>query len=101
MPAERGMAGEHRGWLPAVFLVELLCFLPSLLQAGVIRAPLPKISETTRLFYPWNIFWRDEVMAGRLPFWNPYMFAGLPMVAEPQTQTFYPGHLLWLVLTPE
>jgi hypothetical protein len=97
----RGTAGDSRGWLPAVLLVDILCFLPALLQAGLIRVPLPKASESTGLFYPWNIFWRDEVSAGRLPFWNPFMFGGLPNVAEPQAQTFYPSHLLWLIFDPE
>ncbi len=101
MTPARGTGGDSRWWLPAVLLVDLLCFLPSLLQSGLIRVPLEKISEATRLFYPWNIFWRDEVLAGRLPFWNPFMFGGLPAVAEPQTQTFYPTHLLWLIFTPE
>jgi hypothetical protein len=92
---------DRRWWLPTVLAIEVLCFLPALFQTGIIRGPLPKISDSTRLFYPWNIFWRDEVSAGRWPFWNPFMFGGFPMAAEPQTQTFYPAHLLWLVLPPD
>ena len=68
---------------------------------GIIRSALPKISEATSLFYPWHLFWRDEVLAGRLPFWNPFMFGGFPIVAEPQAQTFYPAHVLALVLAPD
>ena len=84
-----------------MFVVEILAFLPALAAHGLIRAPLPKVSESTNLFFPWSLFWRDEVRAGRLPFWNPFAFAGMPMSAEPQAQTFYPAHLLSLALAPE
>ena len=81
--------------------VEILLFLPALAANGVIRAPISKFSDATGTFYPWALFWRDEVLAGRAPFWNPYTFAGLTMVGEPQAHTFYPDHLLWLILQPE
>ena len=55
-----------------MLVVEALLFLPALIAPGIIRAPLPKISEATNNFYPWHVFWRDEVLAGRLPFWNPF-----------------------------
>jgi hypothetical protein len=90
-------ARAARWWLPGVLVVEVLLFLPALIAPGIIRPPLPKISEATDLFYPWHLFWRDEVLAGRLPFWNPFMFAGMPHIGEPQTQTFYPAHALSLL----
>ena len=87
--------------LPSVLAFEVLLFLPSLLQAGLIRGPLPKNNEATSFVYPWQIFWHDEVLAGRWPFWNPFIYGGWPIVGEPQAQTFYPSHLLWLVLAPD
>jgi hypothetical protein len=91
---------NRRWWLPAALAVEALLFLPSLLTAGIIRAPLPKSSESTGLFYAWQLFWRDEVAAGRPPFWNSFIFGGMPIVGEPQAHTFYPVHLLSLVAPP-
>lgn len=87
--------------LLAVLALQLLVFLPSLVAPGVMRAPAAKVSEVTGQTFPWHEFWRDEVRAGRAPFWNPFLFAGTPMIGEPQAQTFYPGQLLWLALPAE
>src|SRR5262245_19157619 len=94
-------AGHSRWWLPSVFVVETLLFLPSLIAQGIIRSPLGKTSESTGLFYAWTIYWRDEILAGRAPFWNPFTFAGMPIAAEPQAHSFRPWRLLWLILAPE
>lgn len=32
----------------------------------------------------------SRVVAGELPFWNPYVFSGLPHLADPQAALFYP-----------
>jgi hypothetical protein len=36
---------------------------------------------------------------GEVPLWNPFLFNGYPLVAEPQYQTFYPPTLLMSLLT--
>jgi hypothetical protein len=41
-------------------------------------------------FYPWTRYLAEELLAGRLPLWNPYVFAGHPFHADPQTAIFYP-----------
>ncbi|HEX6323302.1 MAG TPA: hypothetical protein VFZ36_06220 [Vicinamibacterales bacterium] len=87
--------------LAAVLAIELLAFAPALSQPGVLRAPAAKASDGTGATYPWHVFWRDEVAAGRVPFWNPFVFAGMPAAGEPQMQTFYPANALWLTMPPE
>lgn len=87
--------------LAAVLAVELAAFAPALVQPGVVRAPATKASDGTDATVPWHTFWRDEIRAGRLPLWNPYVFGGMPAASEPQTQTFYPTNALWLVLQPD
>ena len=85
-------------WLPGLALALVLAaFIPALSDPGVIRAPLPKLSDATAATHPWHVFWRDEVREGRAPLWNPYVFAGMPAYGEPQMQTFYPVNALWLV----
>ncbi|TBR21486.1 hypothetical protein EPO15_10215 [bacterium] len=32
----------------------------------------------------------SRLAAGHLPFWNPYVFSGVPHLADPQTALFYP-----------
>lgn len=93
---------KTRSWLlAAVLALELAAFLPALTQHGVMRAPAAKLSEGTTATYPWRIFWRDEVAAGRAPLWNPFVFAGMPAAGEPQMQTFYPANIVWLWMNPE
>ena len=39
-----------------------------------------------------------ELRAGHLPLWNPYLFAGVPFLANPQAAVLYPLHwpLIWM-----
>ena len=97
----RAMPGGGRWLLGLVLALELAAFVPALVQNGVIRAPETKASDGTSQVYPWRILWRDEILAGRPPLWNPFVFAGTPSFAEPQVQTFYPVNLVWLVAEPE
>lgn len=43
-------------------------------------------------------FYRDALLDGRLPLWNPHTFSGWPFAANFLTQTFYPSSLLYLAL---
>jgi hypothetical protein len=40
----------------------------------------------------------EALQQGRLPFWNPYIFSGLPLLANPQAALFYPVSALGFVL---
>ena len=99
------MSSKHtasgRRLIGVVLLLQTLLFLPSLVRPGLIRTPLPKVSDGTSQVYLWHAFWRDEVQAGRLPLWNPYVYGGVPAFAEPQMQTWYPANVLWLVLSAD
>ena len=48
--------------------------------------------------YPLRHLAVSSLEAGRLPFWNPYIFCGLPIAANPQTALFYPVSALSAVL---
>ncbi|NLE99481.1 MAG: hypothetical protein GX601_00740, partial [Anaerolineales bacterium] len=52
-------------------------------------------------FYP---YWAEATRAlrsGRLPLWNPYLFAGAPFLANSQAGVLYPPNwLLWATLPP-
>ena len=47
-------------------------------------------------FLPELAFLRDELLAGRVPLWNPYVNCGQPVVGNPQTWPLYPSSLLLL-----
>jgi hypothetical protein len=74
-----------------------------LLVLFVLRAVLDP--STDRLpgidsgnIYTWEVYTRSALSDARLPFWNPYHFAGTPHLADPQTTVFYPPALAlrWL-----
>ena len=49
-------------------------------------------------FYPYWAEATRAVHAGRLPLWNPYLFMGVPFLANSQVGFFYPfNRLLWLL----
>lgn len=49
-------------------------------------------------FTPYWAYRMAELRAGRLPLWNPYLFLGVPFLANPQAAVLYPLHwpLSWL-----
>jgi hypothetical protein len=83
-----------------VLIVELLGFLPSMVQRGILHPPFPKRNDATSLYYLWKGYWREEVLDGRLPLWNPYLFGGVPFLAEPQGAALYPLNALFLLPAP-
>ena len=52
-------------------------------------------------FYPYRDYAAASLRAGRIPFWNPYIFMGAPFLANPQAAALYPLHwpLNWLPVT--
>ncbi|MDD5309154.1 MAG: hypothetical protein PHU25_17715 [Deltaproteobacteria bacterium] len=49
---------------------------------------------------PGRALWREAVLSGRLPEWNPYVGIGEPLLASPVQGVLYPGHLLLLLGPP-
>ncbi len=56
--------------------------------------------DDIRIFYPQRIFSIEQLLAGKLPLWNPYEFSGNVHLANSQTATFYPLTLLYFFLSP-
>ncbi len=54
-------------------------------------------------FYPYRQYVAETLRAGQMPFWNPYLFMGAPLLANPQAAVLYPLHwpLLWLPVTKQ
>ncbi|MEW6621111.1 MAG: YfhO family protein [bacterium] len=47
-----------------------------------------------RYFYPIRYFSASAIKEGIIPFWNPYLFAGIPNLAALQPAVFYPMSIL-------
>ena len=41
-------------------------------------------------FYPAQRYFSDMLHAGKLPFWTPHLFSGMPFLADPQVGAWYP-----------
>lgn len=54
-------------------------------------------------FYPYRDYAAAALRAGRIPLWNPYIFSGVPFLANPQAAVLYPLHwpLSWLSVTKQ
>lgn len=50
------------------------------------------------MFLQWWRFGLESLRSGELPFWNPYLYSGVPFLANPQPAHFYPpAWLLWVL----
>lgn len=54
--------------------------------------------DTLRQLYPWRTAVITAVKDGTIPLWNPYNFAGSPLLANVQSSVFYPLNTLFFVL---
>jgi hypothetical protein len=46
-------------------------------------------------YYPLKYLVTEHLIKGEIPFWNPYIFAGHPILANPQSALFYPISVLF------
>src|SRR5258708_14228710 len=53
--------------------------------------------EGVDVHYSAQRYLSDELRAGRLPFWTPYVFAGFPFLADLQVGAWYPLNWPFLV----
>ena len=54
------------------------------------------VSDPVQEFFPWLVTVRQELLAGRLPLWDPSALTGRPLLANHQSAVFSP--FTWLAL---
>ena len=62
------------------------------------RVSIPWDAKAT--FLPQIQFLAQSLWSGELPWWNPYVFSGLPQIADPQSMIFSPPYLLLALVNP-
>jgi len=87
--------GRRELWL-ALGLAPLL----SLLFFHFMLRDMPFFRDLYQEFYPMKVFLAEHLRRGQVPLWNPTEFMGMPFVAELATACFYPGNVLFLLLSP-
>jgi hypothetical protein len=117
--AEIGRARPDRTAVVVLALLPFLLFAPALLPGRALSPvdqlflvapwsamaptpprPNPALADVAQVFHPWTLYTAREVRAGRLPLWNPYAYAGVPFLSNPQTALFFPLTWLTWVLPP-
>lgn len=82
---------------PYLLMVLGVLFLYRRLVAGWVLAG----GDLQTYFFPYWAAAARAFQAGRLPLWNPDLFAGAPLLANSQAGVFYPlNWLLWLLSGP-
>lgn len=83
-----------RAWIPLMWGV--LC---SAFYWEVLWAPADQIvngDDLFAMFRIWLDYARSSILSGQFPLWNPYLYAGMSFVGDPQPALFYPP--TWLAL---
>ena len=74
---------QHTSALAALGLMVCVFYAPQLM-AGTVQF------DGLDVHYSSQRYLSDELRAGRLPFWTPYIFAGFPFLADLQVGAWYP-----------
>lgn len=67
----------------------------------LVTGQAPITGDFLTYFAPYWEYVRGAVREGRLPLWNPLLFAGAPLLANPQTSLLYPLRWPFLPLPAE
>ena len=74
-------------------------FVPNLIL-GVPALGKPFLAELAFEYHPWKVFYRESLLAGYFPLWDPYDFSGQPLLAFSHTGFLYPLGLTYLLSFP-
>ncbi|MFZ2423158.1 MAG: hypothetical protein WA029_18650, partial [Anaerolineae bacterium] len=88
----------HGRWLDALALAGLGVFVLALFARLAFTNRVLATGDVYTYFTPYRDFAAAALRAGKLPLWNPYLFLGVPFLANSQAAVFYPLHwpLAWL-----
>ena len=53
------------------------------------------IQDILYQFHPYRVFAQENIIKGTLPLWNPYIYSGMPFLANLQSALFYPFTILF------
>jgi hypothetical protein len=81
----------------AVLAVLVTAFFWKTVLAGRVLAGY----DLSTYFYPYRQYAAFALRQGDLPLWNPFLFQGVPFLANQQTAVFYPPNLIYLLVSTE
>lgn len=81
------------GWILLLLAAALAAIYWPLLSGQAVL-PWDALTE----FYPNALFFNTAIRSGQLPWWNPYIYGGVPQISDPQAMTFSPILAIWMLL---
>src|SRR5688572_27146667 len=91
--------------MPPALLVVIAFLAMGILSARplFLGGMIPSSSvDLVSYFYQVGIILQRAYAQGEAPFWNPYLFGGVPFLADPSAATFYPlSYVLYRAFSPE
>jgi len=89
---------EHTPWTDIAAIL-FLCLLSVFTYRHIVLSNrILAGGDAYTYFYPYRAYAAQALRSGQLPLWNPYLFLGVPYLANPQAAVFYPLNwpLAWL-----
>src|SRR5579864_812756 len=80
------MPGTRLIWLALLLATVLFWSIPLFHPHATIHWDLADVA------YPAQKYFADSMHAGRLPYWTPFLYSGMPFLSDPQTGAWYPLH---------
>jgi len=84
----------RKALVPTILFVVCLIYFHDILTSKLLFTE----RDLSIYFLPPRIFWVDMIKESQIPFWNPYVYCGLPLLATPQAGILYPINLLLILL---
>jgi len=81
-------------------VIALAAWYPALFWQATFRQAVFFFGDILMFFYPTHLAYANALRQGRLPLWEPKMFAGFPLFAEGQIGALYPTHPILYGLLP-
>jgi hypothetical protein len=92
------MVRRGRIW-GVVFVAAMTALVASFFREGLFGSDLTLIWDGADYHFP-NLNLASRILrSGQLPLWNPFLFNGYPLLAQPHYQVFYPPNLLLTLAT--
>jgi hypothetical protein len=88
-------SGQHRLSLIDGGAVVFLCLLSVVFYRHIaLSNRILTGDDAFTYFYPYRAYAAEMVCSAKVPLWNPYLFLGVPFLANPQAAVFYPLNLV-------
>ncbi len=89
-PIKNSLWPRQKGWMPSALLLALVAvyYWPVLSVKGFLW------NDFIEQNFPYRLFAAVSLKHGVLPFWNPYVFSGMPFFADVQAAVLYPLNLI-------